>query len=339
MKTQLLKITLGAVVAFSLCFLMSCEKDTPGGGGGNGGGGGGNPDPTLCSVYGTFTMMECGVSIYGGYWILLDDGTFLQPCETDVVTICPLPITEGTRVKLGYKKIYGRSSCDDIITCMAIDPRLADGTAKVKKVRITCLEIVDQPTQGDCRFEGTILYREDCQVKYLQTDNAEQYEPVNQSVFNGYVAGDRVKFSFKFVNTFEATCTGAAPVEIDCITPVGDPNPNPGCVPLVVGDDVKYPTEPGGPVHIESAFIEGNCLKMKIGFSGCDGNEARIAMTWDGNFSGLTPTVTLVPVDMEPQLCNAYFLKDVSYDLSALRASDQGTITIHIEGWDYPLSY
>jgi hypothetical protein len=337
MKTPILKITLSIVFAFCLSFFMSCEKDNPGGGGGNGGGDGGGGNQNNCSVYGTFTEIECGVGVYGSYWIMMDDGTFLQPCETDVVTLCALPITEGTRVKFGYKKITGPSSCDQMITCMAIDPRLADGTAKVKKVRITCIEIVDLQQPGDCRHEGTVRYHEDCKVKYLETDNMEQYEPVNQSVFNGLSVGERVKFSFKPVFTFQATCSGAAPVEVDCITSL---NTNPGvCVPIVIGDDVKIPTEPNGAIQVESARIEGNCLKIKVGFGGCDGNEARIALTWDGIMGGLQPSVNLVLVDTQPQMCNAYFMKELSFDLSAIREREQGTVYIHIAGWDQPLSY
>jgi hypothetical protein len=329
MKRPILKTALSVSLIFSLLFLISCEKDNPGGGGG----GGGDPQPATCSTYGTFTKVICGTSVYDNYWILTDDGKFLQPCETDVTTRCPLNITEGTRIKFGYKKISAGHGClDEVINCAAIDPRLNQSN-KIR-VKVTCLEIIEQPAQ--CQFIGTILEHPTCSVKYIQMDDGSQFEPVNQGVFNGFSADEKVLFSYNPVLTFQMTCSGAAAVELTCITRMGCPPPPPvDCRPLVIGDDPR--TLPANfLINVLDAYIDGNCLKLKVGFSGCDASTDRISLTWDGIFDG---DANLALVDDAPQMCNAYFTQEVSYDLSALKAQDQGNINIHIAGWEGSLIY
>lgn len=331
MKRPILKTALSVSLIFSLLFLISCEKDTPGGGGP---GGGGDPQPTACSTYGTVTKVICGTSALDNYWILTDDGKFIQPCESDVAT--PSNLTEGTRVKFGYKKIHaGRGCLDEVITCAAVDPRLTGSNRT--RVKITCLEVLDQPTQ--CEFIGTIMEHPSCNVLYIQMEDGTQFEPVNQEAFTGFSAGETVMFSYNTVETFQMTCSGAAAVQLTCITRLGCPPPPPSeCKPIVIGDD-PHTMPTNYPVNVLNAYIDGNCLKLKVGFSGCDANTERINMMWDGMFSGLVAEANLVLVDNDPQMCNAYFTKEVSFDLSPLKAQQQGSIVLNIAGWEGSLVY
>jgi hypothetical protein len=397
MKTLLFKSALGLVMSLGLVFLGSCEKDTPGGGGEN------DPKQAECSAYGTFTSIICGAGIYESYWIRLDDGTFLQPCETDVQTICPLPITEGTRVKFGYKKITGASACDNIVTCAAVDDRVKSSV----KVRITCLQIVNQPT--DCIFEGTVMYDQSCNVKYItNTSNNVSYQPMNQDIMAGFAAGQRIQFGYTPVVTLDVPCTGHMGIQVTCAT-VKDGQPsecaNQGTVKYDANCKLKYisnatdkqyyepvnqemlngyqvgqtisfnynivetfavtctghpavqltcigngkpkqtdckqmiidanPNRSAG-IHILNAVVEDQCLKLKIGFSGCDASTDRIALAWDGHVG---PAVTLTLIDKQPQACQAYFTQDVSFNLAALGAADHRNVNITLPGWQGSLVY
>ncbi|MES2780600.1 MAG: hypothetical protein V4651_11940 [Bacteroidota bacterium] len=215
MKRTIFKTTFLLLSLVSLIALSSCEKDNPPGGGG---GGGNDPDVSLCTTYGTFTRIVCGASIYDNYWIRTDDGRYLQPCETDIKTLCPLPITEGTRIKFGYKKIYGKSSCDDIVTCLAYDSRMAGST----KVRVTCLEIISQPNTTDCKIMGTVVYNESCKLKTIMGDDGIEIEPVNQDELANYKNGARVLYGYSPVCTlaFSVTCTKAMGAMVTCIRPI-----------------------------------------------------------------------------------------------------------------------
>lgn len=214
MNRTLVKTTFLLLSLVSLIALSSCEKDNPPGGGG---GGGNDPDLTLCTTYGTFTRLLCGASVYDNYWIKTDDGRYLQPCATDVVTLCPFPITEGTRVKFGYKKLFGKSDCDDIIICQAYDKRM-EGSIKV---RITCLEMVSDPVEPKpCTMIGTVRYHASCKLKTIVDDKGNEIEPQSQTELAAYANGARVMYSYNPVLTLAITCSGAQGAMLSCIRPV-----------------------------------------------------------------------------------------------------------------------
>lgn len=211
MKRTIVKTTFLLLSLVSLMSLSSCEKDNPPAGGGK------DPDVAVCNTYGTFTKIVCGASIYDGYWIKTDDGRYLQPCETDVVTLCPLPIKEGTRVKFAYKKIFGKSACDEIMTCKAYDERMAGAV----KVRITCIEIVSQPQDPKpCSVMGTVVYNASCKLKTLVDDNGNEIEPQGQTELASYADGARVLYSYTEVLTLSITCSGAQGAVLNCIRPI-----------------------------------------------------------------------------------------------------------------------
>lgn len=210
MKRTIVKTTFLLLSMVSLIALSSCEKDNPPGDGGN------DPDIALCNTYGTFTRLLCGGSIYDNYWIRTDDGRYLQPCATDVVTLCPLPIEEGTRVKFAYKKITGPSPCDDIINCEAYDERMAGSM----KIRTTCIEILSQPQNAKCSKAGTVIYNGNCNTKVIKGDNGELIEPVNQNELSSYKSGARIIYSFTPVATLSVTCSGYGGVFLTCVRPL-----------------------------------------------------------------------------------------------------------------------
>lgn len=210
MKRTIVKNTFLLFSFVSLIALASCEKDNPHGGGKD-------PESGVCNTYGTFTRIMCGESIYDNYWIRTDDGRYLQPCATDIATLCPLPITEGTRVKFGYKKIFGKTACDDMVTCQAYDERRAGSI----KVRITCIEIVNQqPDTLECNTVGTILQNDSCNLKTIIDDQGNLIEPQNQVSLAPYANGERVAFGYIGVATLVVPCSGGMGAVVNCIRPI-----------------------------------------------------------------------------------------------------------------------
>jgi hypothetical protein len=91
--------------------LGSCKKgwfdDENGPGGGNGGGGNGNGGGTPTKAMGTMVRFDCGNTIYENLWIKTDAGQLIQPCEQSFMTTCPIPLEEGDRVEVGFRKYTG----------------------------------------------------------------------------------------------------------------------------------------------------------------------------------------------------------------------------------------
>lgn len=75
--------------------------------------GGFKPDTTAtdCKVMATVVRMPYGSSIYGNLWLKTDDGKFYLPCEQSFITICPIDIKEGDRVKFSYRKLPENKDC------------------------------------------------------------------------------------------------------------------------------------------------------------------------------------------------------------------------------------
>lgn len=108
-----------AIILALLVGFTSCKKGWWGYEEGNGGGnnGGGNENKT---ELGTVISFACGRSIYGhDYWIKLDNGKLIQPCDQSFMGECFFYLNEGDRVELKYSKYTKNNSTFDIMCKIA----------------------------------------------------------------------------------------------------------------------------------------------------------------------------------------------------------------------------
>lgn len=94
---------------------------------------------------------------------------------------------------------------------------------------------------------------------------------------------------------------------------------NENCLNRIVISESKYQSvNNDNAVLIQEMSIEDNCLKMKVGFSGCD-DEHTIEMVTDGAVAESFPVQVFFKFsDENPQACQAFFVKELSFDLSPL---------------------
>jgi hypothetical protein len=263
------------------------------------------------------------------YWILLDNGKYMQPCELGV-NLSGFQPYDGMRVKFGYTKPANTSGCDARIRCLAETP-------PAEIIKLTCIQ---EMPNSQCSYHGTVVYNpllsKPCNPKVIRLDNGRLIEPVNQDILTGYNDGDRVTCGYVTVQTFAATCSGAAAVELTCFN---GQVPSAPCKPLTVGDDPMFSTEHSA-VQISQVWIEGDCLKIKGGFSGCNDDISDFILYHDGMISKSNPSqVKLVVANAHPTLCEAYFTKTFSFDLSALKQSAGQLVNINLVGWNQVIQY
>lgn len=91
------------------------------------------------------------------------------------------------------------------------------------------------------------------------------------------------------------------------------------CGELLLIDQDKYmdiSMEPG--LFISSPSIEGNCLTITLGYSGCnDGHH--IELITSGDVAESYPVqIRFKFLDKDPQACLAFFTQEYQYDLSPL---------------------
>jgi hypothetical protein len=71
---------------------------------------------------------------------------------------------------------------------------------------------------------------------------------------------------------------------------------------------------------INTPKIENDCLELMIGFSGCD-NKHEIELVCNGEIAESIPVQTsFCLIDKSSQLCEAYFEKSYTFDLSELKS-------------------
>lgn len=310
--TLMLGLALSMMVSFT-----SCEKegDTP------------NKPGNNCSLTGTVENVMCGTGAYGNLWIKGDDGKYYQPCESSVRLS---GFTEGARVKFGYKVIT-KGKCDEEITCMVAVPRAV-------KMNLTCAQIISTPP-APCNLTGTIVDAKSivptCNGKLIKTADGKLLDPVNQEKIANLNAGSKVWYSYVEVQTFAASCTGATPVELTCLTWNWCGTPT-GCTPITVDNSLQ----PGYGVNVLSATLDGNCLKLKVGQSGCSDHTELLQLVWNGSYKKSSPAmVDLFVHDPKPEMCEAYFTNEISFDLSKLKSGVNGPITIQINGLEQTIRY
>lgn len=110
-------------------FLAACTKEPS------------NPpcdEPKTCEVKGKFETVPCGWGLYQNYWIRLDNGTLLKPCQTDVALLDINTIYDGMPIELSYYGVKNSSCPESPLDCFAEEPQH-------ETVRLTCIKALGKP--------------------------------------------------------------------------------------------------------------------------------------------------------------------------------------------------
>ncbi|MBK0403654.1 hypothetical protein I5M27_11705 [Adhaeribacter sp. BT258] len=99
---------------------------------------GAEPGPQNCSIYATAETVICGAGVWANIWLRLDDGTLLQPWETNVQG---LQLVNGQRYIIGYELMQRDNRYQNAVICQAVPP-----VASV--ARINCIEADLSTTNG-----------------------------------------------------------------------------------------------------------------------------------------------------------------------------------------------
>lgn len=101
--------------------------------------------------------------------------------------------------------------------------------------------------------------------------------------------------------------------------------------------DVAYPNDD---VTIISASITEDCLSIKYGASGCDGNSWDVELLDANKVDGISnPQITLrLSLDNKEE-CEAYITKERSFDISVIQVDDLNQVQFILMGYDELLEY
>jgi hypothetical protein len=183
---------------------------------------------------------------------------------------------------------------------------------------------------------------------WIKTDDGQLLQPCEQSFQTlcpiDLKEGDRVEFKYhKYtgsLNGFEIYCKMAhfyfTRATIDFINVI---KTNSECSPVSISKDFDQLNMAG--VNILNAKIENNKLVLNIGFSGCDNATKRFQLiAKELPNAGPIPAFEVKMIDDNTQMCQAYFTKEICYDLTTLKNPvSSKVVSIHLVGYDKVLQF
>ncbi len=125
--------------------------------------------------------------------------------------------------------------------------------------------------------------------------------------------GQRVYIGYFELPNIVPSCNKGVPVEIVAIEELN-------CTPYVVLNSKNYDSLASDPVFIHEAFIDGNCLQVKLSYSGgCKKHTIDLALATSANGNFDTVPVFEIRHNANGDMCEAYFTKEFRFDLTPLK--------------------
>lgn len=113
------------------------------------------------------------------------------------------------------------------------------------------------------------------------------------------------------------------------------------CDQEVIISSELFNTAPNDALTINSINIDGNCMLINFSSSGCSGDTWTIKLIDSGSILVETspPERTLrLSLDNE-EICDAYILKNISFDISNLQVAGSNQVSLKITNNDSKITY
>jgi|GEM_PF-320830 len=129
------------------------------------------------------------------------------------------------------------------------------------------------------------------------------------------------------------------PTGIECVDGEAKLVFNNGCEKQVYSSLTAYESAEFEYLTLIDITIEGDCLKVTYGSSGCDGSTWHLELfDSEAIMESDPPQRNLRFSFYNQEVCDAYFEKETSFNLSPLKVEGESVI-LHIDGWDEALLY
>ncbi len=160
--------------------------------------------------------------------------------------------------------------------------------------------VIDYAGSGDC---GIII----------ELESGDMIQPFFYPEGFTFSNGQRVHVGYYELPSIVPSCNKGFPVEIVFIEELN-------CAPYVVLNSTNYDSLANDPIFLHEAFMDGNCLQIKVSYSGgCKKHIIDLA-----RIHAVKPDTASIPVleirhNSNNDLCEAYFTKELRFDLTKLK--------------------
>ncbi|WP_203257727.1 hypothetical protein [Hyunsoonleella ulvae] len=112
------------------------------------------------------------------------------------------------------------------------------------------------------------------------------------------------------------------------------------CDDVVVVDDIAFDNIQSDSFQFVDVVIEGDCLHVTIGASGCDGNSWSYGLVDSGAVAESSPEQRFLKLEfLNPEVCTAFFERTISFNIASLQINGSNEIILNLNGWEPPLNY
>ncbi len=112
------------------------------------------------------------------------------------------------------------------------------------------------------------------------------------------------------------------------------------CDKMTLVDENVYADLESDDFNLINAEIINNCINITVGASGCDGNSWVFNLIDSGAVAESSPEQRYLKLQLlNGELCDAYFEKTISFNLTPLQINGSHEIILHLEDLDTSLNY
>lgn len=159
--------------------------------------------------------------------------------------------------------------------------------------------VVDYAGAGNCKY-------------VIELDNGNRIQPMLYPEGFEFAQGQRVLVEYVELPDVISTCDRGAASEVKYIEELN-------CAPYVDLHFENYDSLARDPLYIQEAFIDGDCLQLKVSYSGgCREHTIDLARMNEWYANGSIPTFE-IRHDANGDLCEAMFTKQLRFDLTPLK--------------------
>jgi len=160
--------------------------------------------------------------------------------------------------------------------------------------------VVDYAGAGNCGF-------------VIELENGARIQPLYYPEGFTFSQGQRIHVEYIELTNVLPSCDRGTPAEIVFIEEIN-------CAPYVDLYFSNYDSLSRDPVYIHEAFVDGDCLQIKLSYSGgCEEHTIDLARMHPWTASSSTVPTFEIRHNANGDMCEAWFTKELRYDLTQLK--------------------
>jgi hypothetical protein len=254
-------------------------------------------------------------------------------CFIDVsYTVDGISENEVTEIFINNERVYCHTDNNQIENLLVGRWRALDYTKHNDTIHFTA----DMRVEDYFMFAHTAIYPADSYYfTYSLTEDTIEitwHQPENKKYSETfkYVENDNLLIIKGFRNPFSATLEARNDVYFRKIEDNGNQS---NCDQNVIISKTEYENAPKHPISIIDMKIANNCLKIKVGASGCNGNNWNVQLIDREDVAESMPCQRTLRISLDDiGLCAAYFENELSFNIEDLQIKGDRSALLNIEG-------